>query len=341
MSQAVPHSSHELDVLIFRRVSDGVLVAGAEGTLEAANPAAAAMLGQTLETLIGQRPATAFKNNPALINLFTRPGEQKLDVRLARRRLISGMGIPLTDGRRLVLLRDVTEQRDLDSRREQLTAQIAHDLRNPIAALGGFAELVAKSGDLNAEQTHFLQRVRQMTTKLHDIVGTLADLAWLESGMPIEHVPVQISEVIEKAIASVEQLAQSRALSIAVSLQKPLPPVMGDAQRIQQVIEQVLRNALIYSEPERLIAIHAWGDTHEVFCSVADRGFGIADSEMEHIFDRLYRSRDPRVQDVAGAGLGLTVAKRILVRHGGDLWASSNLDRGSTFTFSLPAAAAG
>lgn len=84
--------------------------------------------------------------------------------------------------------------------------------------------------------------------------------------------------------------------------------------------------------------IHAWVDGDEVFCSVADRGIGIADDELELVFDRLYRSRDLRVEAIAGGGLGLTMVRTIVQRHGGTIWAASNLDEGSTFTFVLPAA---
>jgi PAS domain S-box-containing protein len=327
-----------LDALIFHRVSDGLLVTGADGALERVNPAAAAMLGQSIESLLGQHPRAVFRHNPALVNLCTRVGEHALDVRLPRRRLISGTSVTLEGERRLIVLHDVTERRDLDSRREQLIAAFSHDLRNPLAALSGFIELIGKSGPMNDEQAHFAHRARQMAVKLHDIVTALADLAWLESGMPIEHVPVQMATVIESAIASVEPMAAMRGLTIAVSMQKPLPLVMGDPARIGQVVAHLLRNALLYSEPERLVAVHAWGDQHEVYCSVADQGYGIDDEELELVFDRLYRSPDPRVQAVAGDGLGLTLARRIVVRHGGDLWAASNLGRGSTFTFMLPAA---
>jgi signal transduction histidine kinase len=111
---------------------------------------------------------------------------------------------------------------------------------------------------------------------------------------------------------------------------------MGDPDRIQIAVHNLLHNAISYSQPEQTVAIHAWSDTHEAYCSVADQGIGISDDELELIFDRLYRSRDERVQAIPGGGLGLTIARTIIKRHGGDIWASSNLGEGSTFTFVLP-----
>ncbi|MBC8100612.1 MAG: PAS domain-containing sensor histidine kinase [Armatimonadetes bacterium] len=321
---------------VFRTTSDGILLANRQGLLEQVNPAAVAMLGVTKESLLGRGTREAFLQNPAMVNLFTRDGDQTLDVRLPRRRLAVGIAATLPTGQRVVMLQDVTEKRDLESRREALVKTMAHDLRNPISAISGFADLVAKFGDLNEQQTKFMTRLRQTTGKLYDVVGTMVELAWIEAGMPLEHNPVKLPEVIFKAIADVRPQAQTGRIVIATSIQNPMPTVMGDAERLRMVARHLLQNAILYSPAEQNVVIHAWEDDHEVYCSVADRGIGIADDELEMIFDRMYRSRDEQVREKPGGGLGLTLARTIVKRHGGELWASSNLGHGSTFTFFLP-----
>lgn len=330
---------------IFRATSDGVLIASSrsiEGGVPQArrliqvNPAAAALLSSSAEDLIGRTPEEAFGLNPALVNLFMREGDQSLDVRLPRRRLAVGIARTLGGGERLVLLQDVTEKREMESRREALIKAIAHDLRNPISAVGGFADLVAKFGDLNEQQQKFVTRIRQTSSKLYDVVGSLVDLAWIEAGMPLAHVPVKLPEIINKAVNELRPLARQRRVIMATSIQNPMPTVMGDPERLRLVIYNLLHNAILYSNPEQLVIIHAWEEDNEVYCSVADRGIGIADDELDLIFDRMYRSRDERVRDLPGGGLGLTVARTIIKRHGGDIWAASNLGEGSTFTFVLP-----
>ena len=236
----------------------------------------------------------------------------------------------------MVLLQDVTEQRDLESRREALVTAVAHDLRNPIAALGGYAELVEKFGELNDNQRRFTLRIQQTTTKIHDVAGPLVDLAWIEAGLPLAHVPIHLNKTIRQVVNKLNSLAREQHITIAFSVQSPMPPVMGDPDRMEIALYNIVHNAIRYSHPEQTIAIHAWSDTHEAYCSVADQGIGITDDELELIFDRLYRSRDERVQSVPGGGLGLTIARTIIRRHGGDIWASSNLGEGSTFTFVLP-----
>ncbi len=321
---------------IFRSTADGILVMDNTHIIRHMNPAAAAMLSVTIDDIIGKNPKVVFGKNQSLLNLFLRTGEQNLDVRLPRQRLAQGIASTTEDGTRIIVLQDVTEKRDIENRREMLSKAIAHDLRNPISALGGFADLVGRFGELNENQAKYMLRIKQTGAKLHELVKSLVDLAWIEAGMPLEHVPIRFDEIIQKAVKELSDLAQKQSVGIAISLQTPLPIVMGDPVRLQMVIMNLLHNAIIYSEAEGNIAIHAWGDENEIYCSVADRGIGVIDSELKLIFDRMYRSNDERVRDIVGGGLGLTVAKTIVTRHGGDIWASSNLNQGSTFTFVLP-----
>lgn len=327
----------ELFEFVFRSIGDGLLIASPPNSrITHMNPAAAAMLQITLEGVLDKTPRHVFKKFPNLINLFEREGDQTLDVRLPRRRVAIGIASSLDTGERVILLQDVTEKRDFETRREMLIKSIAHDLRNPIAAIGGFSELVTKFGDTNDQQKKFITRIKETTTKLHDMSELLVELAWIEAGMPLMHIPIRLSDAINHAIEAVEDLATKQQIGIAVSLQNPLPVVMGDPDRLHMVIYHLLHNAILYSNEEDNIVIHAWGDENEVYCSVADQGIGISDEEVELIFDRMYRSRDSRVREIPGGGIGLTLARTIVRRMGGDLWASSNLDNGSTFTFALP-----
>ncbi|QPC81528.1 HAMP domain-containing histidine kinase [Phototrophicus methaneseepsis] len=320
---------------IFRSSGEGILIAD-ERMLRHLNPAAAAMLGSTPESFIGKTIREAFKGNHALLNLFEREGSQQLDVRLPRRRLAEGAAETLDTGERIVLLRDITEQRDLDTRRDTLIAAIVHDLKNPISAINGFADLIERYEGNPEKQAHFLKRIQQTTTKLQNVIRPLVDLAWIEAGMPLRHVPIRLDAAIKQAVDNVRPLAREHEVSIATSLQTPLPVVMGDPERLEIVIENMLQNAILYSHAQHPVAIHAWGDEAELYCSVADQGIGIHDDEIESIFDRMYRSEDEQLQDIPGHGLGLTVARTIIRRHGGDMWASSNYGEGTVVTFLLP-----
>lgn len=329
--------SHSRYDFLFRSTSDGVLIADSNSIMRFINPAGASMLGVTVEDVVGQKPKHCFKMFPSLMNLIEREGEQRLEVRLPRRRLAQGIADTLPNKERIILLQDITEKRDIETRRDALTRAIAHDLRNPLSAIVGFLDLGIKSGDMNDLQKKFFTRARQTTSKIQEMLTSLVDLAWIEAGMPLQHVPVRLDSIIMKCVEELRELAQKGTIGIVTSLQKPLPLVMGDPERLHILIFHLLQNAILYSPAEKNVVIHAWGDEHELYCSVADQGIGIADNELELIFDRMYRSRDERIAEINGGGLGLTIAKTIVQRHGGDIWASSNLNVGSTFTFVLPA----
>lgn len=330
--------SLEIYEQIFRTSADGIIIANPQGVIERINPAAAAMLGVTIENVRQQPAVDCFKDNPSLTPFFLRKDDYTASIRLPRRRFGVGISTTLSEGYRLVVLQDITEKRELDSRREALSHSIAHDLRNPINAISGFAELVIRFGDINPQQEKFLTRIRQTAHKIHDMAKPLVDLAWIEAGMPLAHRPIQMSDIINQAVKEVASLALSKKITIVISVQAPMPTIMGDPERMYLVVYNLLHNAITYSDEELSVVIHAWSDEQEVYCSVADRGFGIADDELDQIFDRLYRSRDERVREIAGGGLGLTFAKTIIERHGGDIWAASTLGAGSTFTFVIPTA---
>ena len=325
---------------LFRTTSDGLIALDREGRIERMNPAASAMLRLVPEDCLGRFPGQAFKGNRALINLLDIQSDVTVDVRLPENRLAVGFSVALEDGGRMAVLQDVTEQRELESRREALVRTIAHDLRNPLSALEGFAELVAKFGEVNEPQARFLTRIRQTSQKLYDLIGSLVDLAWIEAGMPLEHVPVQLSGLIASVVTELAPFARVRGVTIAVSRQDPMPIVMGDPLRLRLVIYNLLHNAILYSNAEQSLAIHCWQDEEQAYCSVADQGIGVVPSELDQIFDRMYRSSDEHVRNLPGGGLGLTMARTIVERHGGHVWAESTYGEGSTFTFVLPLAEA-
>ena len=204
--------------------------------------------------------------------------------------------------------------------------------------MDAYADLVAKFGALTSEQTKMLQRVRQTAQKVYELAETLVDLAWVEAGMALEHRPFDLAKLIHEAIEDLKPEARTRDITLVFSLQDPVPVVMGDPRRIKQAVVYLLENGMRYSYPDSNVAIHAWQEGVRVFCSVGDQGIGISADDQENIWDRLWRSSDERVRAVPGGGIGLTFARAIIRRHGGQIWVESELDEGTTVTFVLPLA---
>ncbi|MBN1562487.1 MAG: hypothetical protein JXA10_01515 [Anaerolineae bacterium] len=330
-------SHFQLDFL-FQTAAEGVLIILADGFLARLNPAAAAMLGLAPDKALGTHTAALFAGNQPLCKLCLDPGEQQGEISLPHKRIALGVGLDRPAGGRIVLLHDITERYALDSRREALIHQVAHDFRNPLNAVSAYADLVAKFGELNEQQERFLGRVRQTSQKLYDLAETLVDLAWIEAGMALTHRPFAIARLVREAIVALEQDARLHQMTIVSSIQDPIPTVIGDPRRIRQAIICLVDNGIRYSPPGSNVAIHAWQDGPKIFCSVGDQGIGIAPEEQDKVWDRMYRATDERVRDIPGGGIGLTFARAIVERHGGKIWLESTLDIGTTVTFMLPLA---
>ncbi len=321
---------------IFRMAAEGIVSVDADGVCLSLNPAAASMLQLTPAEVIGKPSKEAFPKVPNLVRLLRKGDPDVLDVPLPMDRLAQGIGTDMPGGGRLILLHDVTEQRQLESRREALVKAIAHDLRNPLNALSGYADLISKFGDMNEQQTRFMTRIRQTSSKLWELTASLVNLAWIESGMPLQYMPFDLAVLIQQVIADLSSKAHSQQVRLVVSAMDKVPLIMGDRARIKQALAHLVENAIQYSPPESNVVVHAWLQDVVVYCSVADRGFGIAASEIELIWDRMWRSSDERVLAVPGGGIGLTYSRTVIERHGGDIWVESKLDQGTTFTFMLP-----
>lgn len=321
---------------IFRNAAEGIVVVSRHNDLVHLNPAAVSLLGIDTDTSLGRPIKEVFVGSPPLIRLLTYGGATtQLDVRLPQDRLATGIAADIGD-QRVLLLHDVTERREIESRREALVKAIAHDLRNPLNAVAGFAHLVEKMGDLNPQQQKFLLRVKQTTNKLYEMAAKLVDLAWIEAGMPLEHVPVELMRLTREVMKELSGEARRKQITIVNSIPDELPAVMGDPKRLKQTIYNLLENAIRYSPEKTNVVIHAWHQGDEVYYTVADQGFGIEENEQDKIWDRLWRSNDERVREIPGGGIGLSFARIILKRHGGTIEVESELNEGTTFTFRLP-----
>ena len=224
----------------------------------------------------------------------------------------------------------------LDQHRDRFIDSFAHALRNQIAAIGGYADLIEGSGSLNEDQQLFLKRVQSGVERLNHMLPSLIDLAWLEAEIPFPEQHLALDQLVAGVSASLEIQAGLKGIRITISIAEPPPLIPGDATRLKQALTEIIRNALCYSPSDSSVTIKLWRDQKTICCSVADQGIGISALDQELVFDRLFRSSDPRVRSVQGSGLGLTLANRIVRAHNGELKVASQLNQGSIFTISLP-----
>jgi two-component system phosphate regulon sensor histidine kinase PhoR len=237
----------------------------------------------------------------------------------------------------LVILQDLTQVRRLETVRRDFISNISHELRTPLASLRALADTL-RDGALEDPPAarRFLDRMETEVDALTQMVQELLELSRIESGqVPFRLAPVAVADVVLAPVERLRPQAERFVLRLAVDLPPDLPPVLADAERIQQVVTNLVHNAIKFTPSGGEVTVSAAAGEGEVVVSVHDTGVGIPADDLPRIFERFYKADQAR--SGGGTGLGLAIAKHIVQGHGGRIWAESIEGRGSTFYFSLSA----
>lgn len=235
---------------------------------------------------------------------------------------------PLTLG----TFRDITERRKAEEERQRFIAMVAHELRNPLASLQGYAQLMQRRERYDAKAVGTIltqaQRLERLTLDLRETV-------LMTAGIPsLRRSPVDICALI---LAAVEQTQATTAVhTITVIMPPELPQAQWDADRIAQVLSNLLLNAIRYTPAGGVVHVHVEESGDCVQVSVSDSGIGIPAEAIPRLFEPFYRATNAGEGSARGMGLGLSISKAIVVAHGGELRVESVAGVGSTFTMILP-----
>jgi signal transduction histidine kinase len=182
----------------------------------------------------------------------------------------------------------------------------------------------------------FIETIHREAVRLGQMINDFLDLARLESGRThMAQEPINMSEVISETLAMLQPQAAERQVSISLQTPETLPPLIGDRDRLKQVMVNLVSNAVKYNREEGRVDIEAKVGEDELSVAVRDTGKGIAEEDLPHIFEKFYRVDDSE-QQTKGTGLGLSIAKHIIEVHGGTISVQSVRGQGSTFSFTLP-----
>lgn len=226
-------------------------------------------------------------------------------------------------------------ERAENARRAQ-TADIAHELRNPLAVLQGTLEALADG--IYAPTPEALQPALDQVRTLNRLVDDLRTLALADAGqLVLELGPVEIEAVVNSVMDAFRDTLRARGVTLAAQVDGPLPAIEGDYERLTQVMNNILSNAARYLPAGCEVRVHVSPDADGVTVRIADNGPGIPDAELPYLFERFWRGEPSRSRKTGGAGLGLAIARRILEAHRGRMWAEKTLGGGLTLGFWLPA----
>lgn len=260
----------------------------------------------------------------------------------------SSAEVPLDDGRTffatltgipdvgyIIVMQDVTDLNELNQMKTEFVSAVSHDLRSPLQLIYTYANMIAEAGPLNAEQQSFLDGIDRGIVRMTGLIDDLLDLAKIEAGVGMELESCQLDDVITQVIERFGTLAHQKELTFVGEVPPELPPVHANAGRIDQVLSNLIDNAIKYT-PRGTVTVRATSDDRQVTTYVIDSGIGLMPSEQKELFSRFYRAQNELTEEIEGTGLGLAIARSIIDRHGGKIWVQSTWGKGSTFAFCLP-----
>ncbi len=256
--------------------------------------------------------------------------QQVLEAELAARRLAEQAQQQLAEQNRRL--------RKLDEARNQFLAIVSHELRTPLTSIVSFSELIrGEAGGLTPEGLSFLDIIERNADRLHRLVGDLLMLDRLEAGaLPLDLAPVSVPDLTAEAVSSASASAAKQGVTIDIRT-GPGPAVPGDQRRLMQVMDNLIANAVKFSNRNSRVQVRAACDGRTWRIDVTDSGIGIPPDEAGQLFSRFVRASNARTAGLPGTGLGLSIVKVLVEMHGGHVEVDSTLGRGSTFSVFLPA----
>jgi len=242
------------------------------------------------------------------------------------------------EGMVLVLISDQSEARRIDAVRRDFVANVSHELKTPIGALGLLSEAILGAKDQPDAVVKFASRMQMEAKRLTDLVQEIIDLSRLQSSDPLQKAfDVEASDVVREAVAQAALSAESRKITIEIGEIEDAA-VIGDRDQLIMAVLNLVENAINYSPENTKVSVVVKVKEELLEISVTDQGIGIAEGELARVFERFYRVDPARSRMTGGTGLGLSIVKHVALNHGGDIKVWSKEGVGSTFTLQLPIA---
>ena len=242
------------------------------------------------------------------------------------------------EGMVLVLISDQSEARRIDAVRRDFVANVSHELKTPIGALGLLSEAILGAKDQPDAVVKFASRMQIEAKRLTDLVQEIIDLSRLQSSDPLQKAfDVEASDVVREAVAQAAFSAESRKITVEIGEIEDAT-VIGDRDQLIMAVLNLVENAINYSPENTKVSVVVQVKEELLEISVTDQGIGIAEGELARVFERFYRVDPARSRMTGGTGLGLSIVKHVALNHGGDIKVWSKEGVGSTFTLQLPIA---
>jgi two-component system phosphate regulon sensor histidine kinase PhoR len=335
---------------IIQHMADGLLLINSQGIIIKCNHTLAVMLGLSTGEIVGQSTKSS-SLHPNLANItahtthMARTGvlSKEVIINTPRSRTLQVFSTPVIDDDRnqigeVRVVHDITKERELEQLKADFISTISHELRTPLFSIHGFAEVLLEEDELDpATRTEFLATIKRQAAQLSEMVNNLLDLSKFDEGrLDFEREPVAMIDLINQTILKLQGYAHERKVTLRSKLPGLLPIIIGDKFRLEQVLTNLIGNAIKFSDTNGQVLVSAVPGNGEILIEVEDNGIGIPQEDFDQIFSRYYQAEHKSERSAMGSGLGLHIAQKIVEGHSGRIWAESTTGQGSTFRFSLP-----
>jgi two-component system phosphate regulon sensor histidine kinase PhoR len=326
---------------LLEQLTDGVLIADAQGIIQFANPAAGRLFQNSQPV---NRSIAEVIRHHQLVEAWRRCQQTRqmqsetVEVPTRHQYLQLVVAPDQQSSGTLLLVQDLTRIRRLETVRRDFISNLSHELRTPLASLKALTETL-QDGALEDPPAarRFIDQIQTEVDALTQMATELLELSRIESGrLSLDLQPIPPAELLTSACERMQLQAERAGLSLRVECADTLPKVRMDLQRMEQVLVNLIHNAVKYTKPGGEVILFAEAGPGEVRFGVRDTGIGIPAEDVPRIFERFYRVEKSRAG--SGTGLGLSIAKHIVETHKGKIWAESVEGQGSTFYFTIPTA---
>ncbi len=332
-------ASNEKYRLLFSAESDAIITYHEEtGEIQEVNDTACRLYGLSREEFIDRRWSDLMAESEEEIRGRLRTAlHRKEDGSLFPVEFSAGAFVWQGKTTIVAAVRDMTDRRRLENAREEVFSVVSHEMRTPLTAILGFSEFLLENGGTPEQQGEFLQLIVKESERLHNLIDNLLGLQRLQAGFGLEDPgPVQLPALLQEVSKPFRSPLGRHRIQIECAVD--LPPVWGDADKLQTAVKNLLSNAVKYSPAGSGIFLGARAEKGRALLWVRDEGPGIPADQREKIFERFYRMEGRK--GPAGTGLGLALVRQIAEVHGGRVWVESTPGEGSTFYLNLPSSVA-
>ena len=333
----------------FDAMSQGVLLVDEKMRVKHINGAAASFLRAKRDNAAGADVRTIIEQSDVMesIQAIVTGAVRKKTVIEVERQGDAGAGVlrfSIRPVRRedsaaaMILIEDITQQKVAEESRNAFVAHATHELRTPLTNIRLYLETAMEDGENDpAIRGKALNVINQEARRLERIVGEMLSVSEIEAGsLRLRSDDVRLDVLLNDLKTDYEPQAADKKIALKFDLPPKLPVIRGDRDKLALAMHNLLGNAMKYTPEGGRVTVAVKEDGKQLVFAVTDTGIGISDEDAERIFERFYRAKDKRVEKITGTGLGLTLAREVVRLHGGDVTVESELNKGSTFTITVP-----